>query len=126
MRPIMSADGHTKCDDAGRSAPPIRNLSHSTRAWIAIFLAFMTVATFVPINAARAAGIVFLGASNTNGKGVGSDQAFPMQLQSMLRAKGIEAQVTVQAVNGQTSAQLLGSVDAIPAETRLVLIEPVR
>ena len=32
--------------------------------------------------------IVALGASNTAGKGVSRDQAFPAQLEAMLRAKG--------------------------------------
>jgi acyl-CoA thioesterase-1 len=70
--------------------------------------------------------IVALGASNTNGKGVSTQDAFPAQIQAMLQAKGISAQVSVSASDGENSAKLLGRVDSIPADTKLVLIEPVR
>jgi len=51
--------------------------------------------------------ILALGASNTNGRGVGTESAWPALLQRMLRAKGYDARVSVSAVNGQTSAQIL-------------------
>jgi acyl-CoA thioesterase-1 len=71
--------------------------------------------------------IVAFGASNTNGKGVSSNEAFPAQIESMLRAKGVDAHVSVSAINGRDSAELLSAVDSeIPDGTTLVLIEPVR
>lgn len=50
--------------------------------------------------------IVAIGASNTNGKGVKRFTAWPAQLQTMLRAKGFNAQVVVNAVNGSTTSQM--------------------
>jgi acyl-CoA thioesterase-1 len=47
--------------------------------------------------------VVALGASNTEGKGVGSSEAFPAQLQAMLRAKGAAMVVTNAGVSGDTT-----------------------
>ncbi len=51
---------------------------------------FLAIAITLACGVAQAASIsiVALGASNTNGKGVGSGQAWPAVLESMLRAKG--------------------------------------
>ena len=42
---------------------------------------------------AHAATVVALGASNTYGKGVARNQAFPAQLEAILRAKGLNVRV---------------------------------
>lgn len=69
--------------------------------------------------------IVALGASNTAGRGVGYQQAYPAQLQAMLRAKGYDVNVINAGVNGDTTEGMLGRLDsAVPAGTRLVLISP--
>jgi acyl-CoA thioesterase-1 len=89
----------------------------------------VVVLTMMPVGrVAKAAtySIVALGASNTNGLGVSSDQAFPAQIQAMLRAKGIDAQLSVAATNGMNSSGLLGTADSISAGTNLVLVEPVK
>lgn len=68
--------------------------------------------------------IVALGASNANGKGVGSGQAWPAQLESMLRSKGYDVSISVSAINGDTSAGILSRVDsAVPAGTRIVVFD---
>jgi acyl-CoA thioesterase-1 len=68
--------------------------------------------------------IVALGASNTNGAGVGAAEAWPAQLQGMLRAKGYDATVTVAAVNGDTSADILRRLDgAVTAGTKVVIYD---
>lgn len=68
--------------------------------------------------------ILALGASNTNGRGVGTENAWPAQLERMLRAKGYDVTVTVNAVNGQTSRQVLGRAEsAIEPGTRFVVFD---
>ena len=42
---------------------------------------------------AQAATVVALGASNTFGKGVSRSQAYPAQLEALLRGKGLHARV---------------------------------
>lgn len=64
-----------------------------------------------------------LGASNTNGKGVSASQAWPAQLERMLRAKGYEATVTVDAINGDTSAGVLSRASRIPPGTQVVVFD---
>lgn len=76
--------------------------------------------------------IVALGASQTSGRGQGHhaggvspDQAFPAQLESMLRARGYDAQVTNAGVAGDTSDGMLSRVDSsVPAGTKLVILQP--
>jgi acyl-CoA thioesterase-1 len=76
------------------------------------------------VTAAGAATIVALGASNAAGQGVGADQAWPAQLERMLRAKGYNVNVVVNAVRGDTSAGILSRVDsAVPAGTRAVVFD---
>src|SRR5262249_28510536 len=87
--------------------------------------ALLVIAAVTLASAAQAASIriLALGASNTNGKGVGSEQAWPAVLERMLRAKGYDAAVTVNAANGITSAAILGSVDSAvtPATPAVIL-----
>ncbi len=69
--------------------------------------------------------IVALGASNTWGKGVGRDQAYPKHLQRMLRTKGIAVRVRNAGINGNTTGQMLNRLKAsISARTRLVILQP--
>ena len=67
--------------------------------------------------------IVALGTSNTRGRGVPADQAYPAQLQALLRAKGIDARVLNLGVNGDSSAGMLARLNSVPGGTRLVLLE---
>lgn len=72
-----------------------------------------------------AAQVVALGASNTQGWGVGSVQAYPSQLERLLRTRGISVSVRNAGVSGNTTAQMLARLDsAVPAGTRLVLFHP--
>lgn len=69
--------------------------------------------------------IVALGASNTAGFGVGRDQAYPAQLQGMLRARGYDMHVANAGISGDTSAGMLGRlVSAVPEGTRIVILDP--
>ena len=65
-----------------------------------------------------------LGASNTVGKGLSSfSDAWPAQLEQMLRARGFNVSVTVNAINGQTSSQIADRASAIPAGTKAVVFD---
>jgi acyl-CoA thioesterase-1 len=67
--------------------------------------------------------IVALGASNTAGKGVGPDQAFPAQLEAMLRAKGYDARVTNAGVSGDTTSGMLRRLNSsVPDGTQIVIV----
>jgi acyl-CoA thioesterase-1 len=72
---------------------------------------------------AEAIKIVALGASNTNGKGVGSGQAWPAQLEGLLRAKGYDVSVSVNAVNGNRSDQILARAASAASGARVVAFE---
>lgn len=67
--------------------------------------------------------IAALGASNTAGKGVGASAAWPAQLEGILRAKGYNVSMTVEALSGDTSAGILSRVASIPAGTQIVLYD---
>ncbi len=74
---------------------------------------------------AQAVEIVALGASNTWGKGVSRDQAYPRYLQRMLRARGVAARVRNAGINGNTTGQMLKRLkSSISARTRLVILQP--
>src|SRR5215510_13601677 len=75
--------------------------SRALRFGILGSLALLTV--FFSAAPAGAATIVALGASNTYGKGVARGQAYPAQLEAILRAKGAD----VRVVNAGTSGVIL-------------------
>jgi acyl-CoA thioesterase-1 len=75
--------------------------------------------------------IVALGASNTAGSGQGShpggvarNQAYPAQLEAMLRAKGIDAHVRNAGIAGDTTGGMLRRMDAaVPKGTQIVILQ---
>jgi acyl-CoA thioesterase I len=69
--------------------------------------------------------IVAIGASNTHGWYVGNQGAYPAQLQALLRAKGIDAQITNAGVPFDTTAMMLRRVDRdVPSGTDIVILQP--
>lgn len=80
---------------------------------------------------AASVNIVALGASNTYGKGKGAypggvpqAQAYPAQLQAMLRAKGIDAQVKNAGIPGDTTGGMLARLgSAVPNGTQIVILQ---
>jgi acyl-CoA thioesterase-1 len=84
------------------------------------FAAVILVAAAAPAKS-ETIKIVALGASNVTGVGVSSDQAWPAQLERMLRAKGYDVSVSVVAANGLSSAGILGSADAAATGARIVI-----
>jgi acyl-CoA thioesterase I len=75
--------------------------------------------------------IVALGASNTAGMGKGNhpggvprNQAFPAQLEALLRAQGIDAHVSNAGIAGDTTGGMLRRMDsAVPNGTRIVILQ---
>jgi acyl-CoA thioesterase I len=74
---------------------------------------------------AKMLNIVAIGASNTAGWGVGSQNAFPAILQALLRKKGINANVTNAGIAGDVTAGMLNRLHAsVPAGTDIVILQP--
>lgn len=84
----------------------------------------LTSASFAN-DAGSAMNIVALGASNTAGWGVGAQNAYPAQLEAMLRARGYDAHVANAGISFDTTAGMLRRIDAdVPAGTSIVILNP--
>ena len=69
--------------------------------------------------------MVCLGASNTAGKGVSQQEAYPAQLEIMLRARHYTGRVANAGVSGDTTWGMLNRLEtAVPAGTRVVILQP--
>jgi acyl-CoA thioesterase I len=69
--------------------------------------------------------IVAIGASNTHGWYVGNQGAYPAQLQALLQARGIDAQVTNAGVPFDTTWKMLRRIDTdVPNGTDIVIVQP--
>jgi len=83
------------------------------------------VCAMLSFGSADAATIVALGASNTFGKGVARNQAYPAQLEAILRARGYDARVINAGVNGETTGAMLRRLDqVVPKGTTVVILQP--
>jgi acyl-CoA thioesterase I len=90
-------------------------------AWLVLLLAMSPLA----ISAASAATVVALGASNTYGKGVARSQAYPAQLEAILRARGINCRVINAGISGDPTENMLRRLDsAVPNGTSVVILQP--
>lgn len=97
---------------------------HPFRLSIPGFLSILAV-LFIAAAPAGAATIVALGASNTYGKGVARAQAYPAQLEAILRAKGANVRVVNAGINGDTTEGMLRRLDqAVPKGTSAVILQP--
>src|ERR1700694_1146847 len=98
--------------------------SRALRFLILGCLSFPAIPNF-GVASADAATIVALGASNTYGKGVERNQAYPAQLEAILRAKGLSVRVVNAGINGDTTEGMLGRLDsAVPNGTSAVILQP--
>jgi acyl-CoA thioesterase-1 len=69
--------------------------------------------------------IVAIGASNTTGFGVGTENAYPAVLQALLRKKGIDAEVSNAGVNGDVTSGMRNRLDSVvPKGTDIVILQP--
>jgi acyl-CoA thioesterase-1 len=86
----------------------------------------MLAAALVAAMASQSASaqVVALGASNTEGHGVGSSEAYPAQLERMLQAKGSRTQVRNAGVFGDTTAGMLSRLsNSVPEGTKVVILQ---
>jgi acyl-CoA thioesterase-1 len=91
------------------------------RIWPGLLAAF----GLLFVSAAQAATVVALGASNTFGKGVSRGQAYPAQLEALLRSKGLNARVINAGINGDTTGGMLARLDrVVPKGTSVVILQP--
>jgi acyl-CoA thioesterase-1 len=98
-----------------------------SRSWLKIVGCVATLAgvPVIAVPSAHAATVVALGASNTYGKGVARNQAFPAQLEAILRAKGLNVRVVNAGINGDTTEGMLRRMDrVVPNGTNAVILQP--
>jgi acyl-CoA thioesterase-1 len=99
--------------------------SRAFRLGILGCLAILLGISNLAVASADAATIVALGASNTYGKGVARNQAFPAQLEAILRAKGSSVRVVNAGISGDTTEGMLRRLDrAVPNGTSAVILQP--
>jgi acyl-CoA thioesterase-1 len=101
------------------------------RTWLFLLASWASLAA---TGSALAQGmiIVTLGASNTEGMGRGRtnmgvprDQAYPAQLERLLRARGTNARVINAGIAGDTTQGMLARLDsAVPNGTSLLILQP--
>ena len=92
---------------------------------MSIFRLILLFALFVGIAHAEPIKIVAFGGSNTFGKGVSPDEAYPAQLERLLRAAGYDVVVKNEGTNGQTTLDELGKLDsAVPEGVKIVIFQP--
>ena len=81
----------------------------TTTVWRAVVL-LLGLATAAHAQSASVR-IVALGASNTEGFGVSTWEAYPARLQELLKARGIDAEVVNAGLSGDTTAGMLARLD---------------
>ena len=92
-----------------------------TRFLVCLISFACAVGVFIP---AASAQVVALGASNTQGHGVGAAAAFPAQLQGLLKAQGLSVNVANAGIFGDTTAGMLARLGAaVPNGTRVVVVQ---
>ena len=85
---------------------------------------FLLVACAIMTSPAGAQ-VVCLGASNTAGKGVPQQDAYPAQLETMLRARHYNGRVANAGVSGDTTWGMLNRLEtAVPPGTQIVILQP--
>jgi acyl-CoA thioesterase I len=97
-------------------------LAWPARAAVSALLLFGWLTTSSQAGPVR---IVAIGASNTHGWYVGNAGAYPTQLQALLRAKQIDAQITNAGVPFDTTAMMLRRLEReVPDGTDIVILQP--
>jgi|HubBroStandDraft_2_1064218.scaffolds.fasta_scaffold401430_1 acyl-CoA thioesterase I len=99
-----------------------RSAATKRAVWIACLAAVLLLGEMATADAAQIT-IVALGTSNTRGRGVAPQDAYPAQLQAMLKAKGHDVRVINMGINGDTTAGMLARLNSVPGGTRVVLLE---
>ncbi|MBR0933887.1 hypothetical protein JQ586_10980 [Bradyrhizobium jicamae] len=93
------------------------------RAGNAVVFALVSILLGLALPNSALAQIVALGASNTQGKGVSSSEAWPAVLESMLQARGRNVHVTNAGISGDTTGGELARLDSsVPEGTTIVIL----
>jgi acyl-CoA thioesterase-1 len=129
IRAIRIANGQVPADSCGPEIVPLEKMrsfliplrvlvsARSLPAFIAFCFVFSTVSH-------AQTQIVAFGASNVAGKGVWPSQAWPAQLEDMLKAKGYNVRVKNAGKSGDTTSGMLHRLDsAIPPGTKIVILD---
>jgi acyl-CoA thioesterase-1 len=92
---------------------------------LSILRASLVFATVAAVACPADAQVVCLGASNTAGKGVSRQEAYPAQLEIMLRARHYDGGLANAGVSGDTTWGMLNRLEsAVPIGTRVVILQP--
>jgi acyl-CoA thioesterase I len=92
---------------------------------LSLYLPLVAV-MFMSLGSRAHAQIVAFGASNVSGKNVAASEAFPEQLQALLREKGYTTKVLNAGISGDTTTNMLKRVDSdIPEGTTIVLLDVI-
>jgi acyl-CoA thioesterase I len=102
-----------------------------SRGFILVVVSWLGVLTNTWSASAASLNIVAFGASNTAGRGIGShpggvsrSEAYPAQLEAMLRAKGYDAHVSNAGVPGDSTDGMLRRMNAaVPKGTQIVILQ---
>ncbi|MGA8478325.1 MAG: hypothetical protein WB696_10235 [Chthoniobacterales bacterium] len=98
---------------------PVRAL-----ASVRLLLAFIGFCFVFSVASHAQTQIVAFGASNVAGKGVWPTQAWPAQLEGMLKAKGYNVRVKNAGKSGDTTSGMLHRLNsAIPSGTKIVILD---
>jgi acyl-CoA thioesterase-1 len=117
----VEAVGWQACEAVGGKLIGGWYLDKLGRACLLAFALFVGCAAAA--NSASAQ-IVALGASNTAGRGVSTSEAFPAQLEGMLRARGSSTHVTNAGVSGDTTGGMLSRLSSsVPDGTKIVIVQ---
>jgi acyl-CoA thioesterase I len=102
-------------------------MAMKSRTWLKMAgcVAILAGVPAIAVTPAHAATVVALGASNTYGKGVARNQAFPAQLETILRAKGLNVHVINAGINGDTTEGMLRRMDGVVSRgVSAVILQP--
>lgn len=95
------------------------------RIGLLLFRSALLLTAIVAVACPASAQVVCLGASNTAGKGVSPQQAYPAQLEVMLRARHYSGRVDNAGISGDTTWGMLNRLErAVPVGTRVVILQP--
>lgn len=135
MLAFAPVSGYLEGDLEAITAPNGKNMRNGMRtAFLRAFgtwtprliSASLAVAALLLAPAAQAetTRIVVIGSSQTAAQGVAPAAAWPAQLQTLLRKKGYDAEVTNAGVDGDDSGLMLARLPAaVPEATKLVIIQ---
>lgn len=117
----------TGMGDLARRAVRCGTLASSgmKRGALPFFRGFLLAAAIAAVAWPADAQVVCLGASNTAGLGVSQQEAYPAQLEVMLRARHYNGRVANAGISGDTTWAMLNRLErAVPEGTRVVILQP--